>query len=92
VIGLGLKFLFFSPPIAEAKVAGMDIAMMHAAASPTMPRQELNDMSFVFSEYEKPPACHEGNRPRASIYRPAMGSKRAAALALCQQSPSATNL
>jgi hypothetical protein len=46
MVGIGLKFYFFSPPVAEAEVAGMDIAAMHAAASPTMPRQELNDMAF----------------------------------------------
>ena len=50
VIGFGLKFHFFSPSVAEAEVVGMDIAAMYAAASPTMPRQELNDMAFGFSE------------------------------------------
>jgi hypothetical protein len=46
VIGFGLKGYFFSPPIAEAEVVGMDIAMMHAQASAAMPRQELNDRAF----------------------------------------------
>ena len=52
LVGFGLKFYFFSPPVAEAEVIGMDIASMHAAASPDMPRQELNDMTFVYSEAE----------------------------------------
>jgi ABC-type siderophore export system fused ATPase/permease subunit len=42
---IGLKF-YFSPHVAEAEVAGMDIAAMQAAALPTMPRQEINDMAF----------------------------------------------
>jgi hypothetical protein len=45
-VGIGLKFYFFSPPVAVAEVVGMDIAAMHAAALPTMPRQDLIDMAF----------------------------------------------
>jgi hypothetical protein len=46
VIGFGLKAYFLSPPVAEAEVVGMDIATMHATASPDMPRQQLNDLTF----------------------------------------------
>ena len=46
VVGLGLKFYFFAPPVAEAEVVGMDIATMQATASPNMPSQELNDTAF----------------------------------------------
>jgi hypothetical protein len=46
LVGLGLKFYFFAPPVAEADVVRMDIATMQATTSPDMPRQELNDMAF----------------------------------------------
>ena len=43
VVGIGLKWYFVSPPVAEAEVVGMDIATMQATASPDMPRQELDE-------------------------------------------------
>ena len=52
LVGFGLKFYFFSPPVAEAEVVRMDIGAMHSAVSPDMPRQELNDMTFIYSEAE----------------------------------------
>jgi hypothetical protein len=45
VIGIGMKFYFFSPPVAQAEVPGMDIATMHANAPRDMPRQELDEMA-----------------------------------------------
>jgi hypothetical protein len=49
-VGIGLKFYFFSPPVAVAEAFGMDIAAIDPAASLSMPRQELNDMAFGESE------------------------------------------
>jgi len=45
VVGIGLKWYFVSPPVAEAEVVGMDVATMQATASPDMPRQELDEMA-----------------------------------------------
>jgi hypothetical protein len=58
VVGIGVKFYFFSPPIAEAKLAlaeakltQTDISPRHAAMTATY-RQQLKDMVFVYSDAE----------------------------------------
>jgi hypothetical protein len=58
VIVFGVKFYFFSPPIAEAKlalaetkIAQTDMSAMQAAMTATY-RQQLRDMTFVYSDAE----------------------------------------
>ena len=50
LVGIGLKLFFFSPPVAKAEIARMDIGAMHSAVSPDMPSQQLNDMTFVYAD------------------------------------------
>ena len=54
LIGFGLKLTFFSAPPAEAVVppvgiVGMDIFQMEQGMK-NLPKQKMNDMTFVFSE------------------------------------------
>jgi hypothetical protein len=57
VVGIGLKFYFFSPPVAEAKiaaeakVASTEITAMQAALT-AMHRQQLKDATFVHLDAE----------------------------------------
>jgi hypothetical protein len=51
LIGVGLKWAFFSAPTAEAVVpsVAMDVFQMHQNVK-NLPEQKMNDMTFVFSE------------------------------------------
>jgi hypothetical protein len=54
LIGFGVKLIFFTEPIAEAKVLSvesmsMDISELHRNTN-NLPVQKIHDMSFVFSD------------------------------------------
>jgi hypothetical protein len=51
VVGFGVKFYVFSPPVAEANIAPMEITAMQMALT-AMHRQQLKDMTFVFVDSE----------------------------------------
>ena len=54
LIGFGVKLIFFTEPIAEAKVLslksmGMNISELHRNTK-NLPVQTIHDMTFVFSD------------------------------------------
>jgi hypothetical protein len=54
LIGFGVKLIFFTEPVAEAKVLSlksmsMDISELHRNTK-NLPVQKIHDMSFVFSD------------------------------------------
>jgi hypothetical protein len=54
LIGFGVKLIFFTEPIAEAKVLSvesmsMDISELHRNTN-NLPVQKIHDMSFVVSD------------------------------------------
>ena len=56
LIGFGVKLIFFTEPVAEAKVLSlksmsMDISEIHRNTNTkNLPVQKIHDMTFVFSD------------------------------------------